>query len=338
MKTSTKSVVITVLCLSVLVGLIFLARNKRSQSITPQTLKAKVAILTWVGYGPFFVAKEKDLFKKHGLDLDVVKIEELGARHSAFMSGEVQFSISTFDLFANESAQGLPAVCFVKLDDSYGADGIVAKKGINSIKDLKGKAVAFEKANPSHFFLIYLLEKEGLSIKDIKPKYMTAGDAGAAFVAGNVDAAVTWEPWLTKASETPYGHILVTSKDSPGLILDVLLANRDFAANHPDAVKGLLKAWFEALDYCKNNPDDANAIMAKGLGLSKEEFADTVKGVRFADYEENRRYFGLNNSGQAPYIDVFQKAQNIWLREGLIKDTVQPDKAVDTSFLRDLYK
>jgi NitT/TauT family transport system substrate-binding protein len=337
MRASTKHLGIVVFCLSVSISSLFFACN-RPQPVTPEPIKAKLAILTWVGYGPFFVAQEKGLFKKYGLDLDLVKIEELGARHSAFMSGEVQFSISTYDLFATESAQGLPAVCFIKLDDSYGADGIVAKKGINSVKDLKGKTIAFEKANPSHFFLIYQLEKEGLSIKDVTPKYMTAGDAGAAFVAGNVDAAVTWEPWLTKASQTPFGHILITSKDSPGLILDVLLANKDFAAKHPDAVKGLLKAWFEALDYCKNNPDDANAIMAKGLGIPVDEFKETIRGVRLADYAENRRYFGLDNPGSAPYAEVFKKAQNVWISEGLIKNTVPVDQAVDTSFLRDLYK
>jgi len=338
MKTSTKRVSLIIICLVALGGLAFFVYKNRSKPISSEPIKAKLAILTWVGYGPFFVAKEKDLFKKHGVDIDLVKIEELGARHSAFISGEVQFSISTFDLFANEIAQGLPAVCFVKLDDSYGADGIVAKKEISSIKDLKGKTVAFEKANPSHFFLIYLMEREGLSIKDIRPKYMTAGDAGAAFIANQVDAAVTWEPWLTKASQAPFGHILVTSKEQPGLILDVLLARTDFAHDHPEAVKGLLQAWFEALDYCKNNPDEANTIMASGLGLSKEEFAETVKGVRLSDYEENRKYFGLSNSEQRPYIDVFQKAQNVWLQEGLIKTTVQPEKAVDVSFLRDLYK
>jgi NitT/TauT family transport system substrate-binding protein len=294
--------------------------------------------LTWVGYGPFFVAKEKGYFEKHGLDVDIVKIEELGTRHSALISKEVQFSISTLDLFANEAAQGLPAVCIVKLTDSYGADGIVAKKEIKSVKDLKGKTIAFEKANPSHFFLIYLLNKEGLSVRDITPKYMTAGDAGAAFVAGQVDAAVTWEPWLTKANQTEFGHILMTSREKSGLLLDVLLVHKEFAQSNPEAVKGILKAWFDAVEFSKRDPLEANRIMAKGLGLSVEEFVEMLKGDKPSDYMENRRYFGLDSSGNSPCFEVFDQAQKIWMQEGLINTTTKPENAIDASFLRDLYK
>jgi len=332
---AAKKVTLTLLCVAVVVGGVLLLMYGGKP---PAPGKVKVAILTWVGYGPFYVGKEKGFFEKHGLDLDIVKIEELGARHSALISGAVQFSISTYDLFGNEAPQGLPALCFVKLDDSLGGDGVVARKSIRSIKDLKGKTVAFEKGNPSHFFLVSLLEQHGLSIADIKPKYMTAGDAGAAFVAGKVDAAVTWEPWLTRANETDFGHILVTTKDKPGLIADVLLVHRQFASQRPEVVKALLRAWFDAVEYSQTHEDEANAIMAKGLGLSTDELAAMLKGIRFSDYKENRRYFGLDSSEPGPFIAVLESAQRIWLREGLIKNIVKVADVVDTSFLRDLYK
>jgi len=308
----------------------------RNQPQAGQPAKVKLAIVTWVGYGPFFVAKEKGFFQKQGVDVDIVKIEEPGARHSALISGNVQFSISTLDLFANEAPQGLPAVCFLKLTDSYGADGIVAKKEITTIKDLQGKTVAFEKGSPSHFFLTYLMEREGLSIKDIVPKYMPAPDAGAAFAAGQVDAAVTWEPWVSKANQTAFGHILVTSREKSGLLLDVLLAQKDFASKNRKIVEGVLRAWFQAVEFCRQNPIEANPIMAKGLGLSNDEFGEMLKGDKFSDYAENRRYFGLGSSEPGPFLDVFQHAEQIWLREGIITKTVKPEDVFDTSYLRAL--
>lgn len=338
MRPSAKRILICVLGLVLLLDAFLLVSCTRRKQPSDKPIKIKVAIVTWVGYGPFFVAKEKGYFEKHGLDADIVKIEELGARHSAFISKGVQFSISTLDLFANEAAQGLPAKCIVKLSDSYGADGIVAKKDIKSVKDLKGKTIAFEKANPSHFFLIYLLKREGLSIKDIKPKFMTAGDAGAAFFAGQVDAAVTWEPWLTKASQTEFGHILITSREKSGLLLDVLLVHQEFAQGNPKAVTGLLKAWFDAVEFCKRDPAEANRIMAKGLGLSVEEFVEMLKGDKFSDYAENRRYFGLDTSGVSPCFEVFGQAQDVWIEDGLIKAKVNSADVIDASYLRDLYK
>jgi len=316
--------------------LAFMGCNKPSQPASEPAKKVKLAILTWVGYGPFFVAKEKGFFRKQGVDVDIVKIEELGARHSALISGDVQFSISTLDTFANEAAQGLPAVCFLKLDDSCGADGIVAKKEITSIKGLRGKTVAFEKGTPSHFFLLYLMDREGMSIKDIVPKYMAAPDAGAAFAAGKVDAAVTWEPWVSKANQTDFGRVLLTSREKTGLILDVLTVNKDFASKNRKTVEGVARAWFQAVEFCRLNAAEANPIMAKGLGLSTEEFTEMIKGDKLSDYAENRKCFGIGTAGPAPVLDVFQQAQNIWLREGIITKTVKPEDVLDGSFLQTL--
>jgi len=299
--------------------------------------KATVAIVTWVGYGPFFVAKEKGFFRNHGADVDIVKIEDLAPRHSALTSGSVQFSISTLDLFANEAPQGLPAVCILKLTDSYGADGIIARKTIQSLPDLRGRTIAFEKGTPSHFFLISLLETLGLSVKDIAPKYMTAGDAGAAFVAGSVDAAVTWEPWLTKARETSFGHVLVTSRERPGLLLYILVVHRDFLRRQPKVVEALVRGWFEAVEFSRTHADEANVIMAKGLGLEKAEFVEMMKGDRLSDYAENRRYFGLDGA-PGPFFDTFNRAQSVWLGEGLITKTVSAEQVVDLTFLRALTK
>ncbi|RYD03002.1 hypothetical protein N752_21570 [Desulforamulus aquiferis] len=85
------------------------------------------------------------------------------------------------------------------LDTSYGADGILAKQDIKTLEDLKGRSVALDVGTTSHFFLLSCLQKVGLSDKDITITPMgSSGDAGQAFVAGKIDAAVTWElawPW-----------------------------------------------------------------------------------------------------------------------------------------------
>lgn len=331
-------IAIVVLILIALGWVLWHSRPDLSAPPATQVTRAKVAIVTWVGYGPLFVAKEKGFFRKHGVDLQIVKIEENGARHSALISGSVDFSISTLDTFANEAPLGLPAICFLKMSDSYGGDGIVARKEIKSIKDLKGKTVAFPKGNPSHFFLIYLMDKAGMSMKDIVPKYMSAGDAGAAFAAGKVDAAVTWEPWLSKANLTGFGHILVTSREKPGLLLDVLLVRNSFAKEHPKVVEEVAQAWFDAVDYCKKHPDESNTIMAKGLGLPKADFVEMLKGDKFSGYDENKRYFGIGSSSPSLATDVFDHAQKIWLEAGLIKKTTRARDVIDTSYIEGLGK
>lgn len=306
-------------------------------SVKSNALKLiKIAILTWVGYGPFFVAKEQKFFEKYGLNAEILKIEDAGPRRTALATQEVQFSITTLDWFAIEAAQELPATCILKLDDSYGADGIVSSKDIAGVAGLRGQSIAVEQGSPSHFFLLSMLKEENLTAKDVQMLFMpTAGDAAAAFTAGRAKAAVTWEPYLSSSTkQSPNAHVLVTSREKPGLLLDLLLANSDYAKANPDAVSGVIKAWFDAVEFWKTNTAQANSIMAKGLGVSEQELSEMVKGCKYADYPENATYFGLQGNSSAPFFEGFAQAQKVWLEAGLVTKTVNADSVADVSFLK----
>ncbi|WP_416675211.1 ABC transporter substrate-binding protein [Egbenema bharatensis] len=298
----------------------------------------KIAILTWVGYGPFFIAKEQGFFEQYGLNAEILTIEDSASRRTALANQTVQFSISTLDMFAIEAAQGIPATCIMKLNDSYGADGIITTQDVSGIADLRGKSIAVEQGSPSHFFLLYLLEREGLTPDDVQIRYVpTAGDAAVTFAGNQADAAVTWEPYVSQSvAEKENGKILLTSREQLGLLLDLLTVNSDYAQSNPEAVKGVLKAWFDAVAYWEENPEPSNAIMARGLGVDEQELAEMLKGTKFSDYDENVSYFGLNGeAGQ--YFEVFPAAQEIWLGQNLIEKTVSTEAVTDTSFLENLY-
>src|SRR5207248_702693 len=119
-------------------------------------------------------------------------------------------------------SNGLAMVVVGESDFSYGGDGIIATKNIKSIADLKGKRVACPEGLPSHFFLLHLLKQNNLGPKDIE--LVPADDGGQAatmFASGRVDAAVTWDPWISQADKKTEGkgHVLITTRDAPGLIL-----------------------------------------------------------------------------------------------------------------------
>lgn len=293
----------------------------------------RIAIVTWVGYGPFYVAQEKGYYKEEGLDVNIVKIEDEGARKSAFISGNVQGAINTIDALASGAPQGLPGLVIYKIDDSNGGDGIVANKKITTIQELKGKTVAYPKGLPSHFFLLYLLRKNGLSSRDIISKTMEAGEAGAAFVAKKVDAAVTWEPWLTQAAKTKHGHILMTTREAPGLIVDVFMISPKTKKERAKDVEKLVRAWFKAIEFIRQHPSEAYEIMAKQLGIPKTDFEGMVQGIKYADYQENLSYFGLAPGSKNEFSEVFNSAEEIWKSEGVINKTVDAKDVQDTSFI-----
>ena len=114
--------------------------------------------------------------------------------------------------------------------------------------------------------------------KDVNIVDMSIQESGNAFIAGQCDAACIWDPYFSQAKAAG-GTELFSSADNPNLITDVLGASKSVIKNNPDAVTGVIKAFFEAVDYWKENPDDANKIMGKQLGVTEEEFAEQMNGL-----------------------------------------------------------
>ncbi len=292
-------------------------------------VKAALGVSTWIGYSPLAVAKEKGFFAKRGLDLTIQVMENVSDRRAAMAANRIQGFATTPETHIVTAASGVDVVQVLALDDSKGGDGIVAKKDINGIKDLKGKTVALQTGGgASFFFLGYLLSREGLSYKDLKIQPMTAGDAGAAFVAGKVDAAVTWEPWLSRAKATDFGKVLISSDQAPGIITDTIGLRKDFVAKHPEAVKALVGGWFEAVQLYQDKPDEALPSMAKFSGVSVDEMKKELALVKLFDQADNEKYFGGAVQG------ILAKAADLWLQEKIIDQKPDLNAMIDTSFLK----
>jgi NitT/TauT family transport system substrate-binding protein len=294
----------------------------------------KLGMSTWLGYAPLYLAKEKGFFQKRGLDVEVVVIESPADRRAAFAADRIQGFATTVDTHVMTAAaeNPIPVKQVLALDDSYGGDGMVAKKEIKSVKDLKGKTVAAQLgAGASYFWLNYVLAQNGLKLSDIQAVDMKAGDAGAAFVAGKVDAAVTWEPWLSRAKGTPFGQVLIASNETPGIIVDSLAFKPDFLKRRGDDVKKIIAAWNEAVQFAAQNPKEADAIMAKFTGQKPEEFTKEKTGVRFYGEKENKAYFGTPQKPGLLY-SVTQRAADLWFDLKFIKSKPKAEDLIDGSY------
>ena len=295
----------------------------------------KLGMSTWLGYAPLYLAKEKGFFQKRGIAVEIVVIESPADRRAAFAGDKIQGMATTVDTHVMTAAaeNPIPVKQVLAMDDSNGGDGIVAKKEIKTVKDLKGKTVAAQLgAGASYFWLNYVLSQNGLKLSDIKAVDMKAGDAGAAFVAGKVDAAVTWEPWLSKAKETPFGGVLLSSDKTPGIIVDSLAFKPAYLKAHGDDVKKIVAAWNEAVKFAADNPTDADAIMAKFTNQKPEEFTKEKAGVRFYGEKENREYFGTAQKPGSLY-KVTQRAADLWYELKFIKTKPKATDLIDGSFL-----
>lgn len=305
--------------------------------VTDEPVKFKIGHCTWVGYGPLYIAQEKGFFEKYNIAPEMVIIEDESQYAAALASNRIQALGNVVDRDVIHYANGVNAKLICGMDQSFGGDGIIASADIKSVKDLEGKSVGLDKASTSYFFFLAVLDKYGVDESKIDMHEMTSGDAGSAFVAGKLDAAVTWEPWLTKASQRQGGHVLVSSKDFPGYIVDVISVREDFINKNPEAVQGLVAAWCEAVDYYSQNQEEGNRIMAKALSLSEEEIADMAGGVKFMGKKENLDFFNPALPSDTIFY-ITDLANKFWTDKGILKNKVESSEVVEAKFVEGLSK
>lgn len=291
----------------------------------------KLAHSTWVGYGPLFIARDKGFFKDEGVEVELIVMEDVKVRFAALAGGRIDALATTVDTMPLYLKPGGTQYRYLfALDDSKGGDGVVANKDIKTIADLKGKKVAFTEGSVSQFYINVLLKGAGLKESDIEVVNMTAGDAGSAFVTKNVDAAVTWEPWLTRGQQAEHGHLLANSAQNPGLITDVVLAPTEVIEKRGAEIKAIYRGWVRAVDFAKANPEEANEIMAKGVGgwlKDPKVFAETLAGIGYYDKAANEAFFGKAGA-LGGLQSTLQNALDIWSGFGKLQVKATPEELV----------
>lgn len=308
-------------------------RNLRASVVERPTVKINVD--TWLGYAPLRLALEKKMYQ--GVDVEIVVTPDVAQRKLLLVSGDNQAIAETFDTLVLDRSQGIRTVAVIELDVSNGADGIVVVDRIHVLRDLIGERVAVQYNYVSQLLLNYFLEREGIPFDAVRTQDTEGGAAGAAFVAGKVDAAVTFEPWLSKAKERRGGKILLSSKDAPGVVVDVLSFREDYLETHRREVSAVVRGWFDAVQYWRDHTQEANAIMAKYYDLTPQEFVEQIAGLRWPSLEENIQYFGTAPE-VGPVYDIASTFVRIFLKTGQIESEPDLSHAVDSSTLQSLYE
>lgn len=295
------------------------------------TKKFKVGIATWPGFAPGFIATEKGYF--NNLIVEFIIIDDFSARQSAFISGKTNATISTLDSYAFESGQGVEGKVIMILDESCGADAIVVKPEILVANDLIRKKVAYTRGSPAHFFLKDYLKRNEIPMDSIQSiEVDDPGRAGEAFISGDVDAAVTWEPNITQIVRSGKGKVIESTKTAPGLIVDVMVVDLNTYRSRKDDIQIFVDGWLKAIQYIEDSTIDAYQIMAKGLNIPIEEFPEMANGLKFANERRNQEL--LLPNGKSKAIKIFDKATETWLEAELINKPKTGTELITSEFIK----
>ncbi len=250
--------------------------------------KLSLGVQPWLGYGPWWVAEEQGFFEANGLDVNLINFTWDQDMSAGLASGNLDVQAAATNTLIALLNQEIEVQAFLLMDASYEADAIMAAAGINSIKDLVGKKVAYELGSTSDLLLNYALNSAGYTIDDIEAVAMGADAAGLSLITNRVDAAVTYEPYISAALAQGDGHkVIYTAAENPGLISDVMIARADFIAENPETIRALVAAWNDAVEFLRAEPEIGGKIIADAVGSPMDEFNLAFEGVRLFNLEES---------------------------------------------------
>ncbi len=265
-------------------------------SIPPPNEVINMGYSSWAGWWQWKIAEEEGLFEKNGVKVNLQWFSDYSDSLSALTTGLLAANSQTLnDTISQVDNAVFGEVVVLVNDNSAGNDKIIVSKDINTIQDLKGKKVALEEGVVGDFLLTLALQKNGSKRDDVEIVNLETGAAALAFANGQVDAVGAFPPFWLTALEREGSKELISSKDFPGAIPDLLVVTQKLIDENPKAVQGLVNTWFDVLDFMKENPERANEIIAARAGVTEEELKLFQSGVKLFDKQDNIKAFSRGN-------------------------------------------
>lgn len=273
-----------------------------------------IATRVWPGYELVFFARSEGWLDTQWVRL----VETTSAADSvkALAGGKVDGAAMTLDEVLQARASGLPLSVVMIFDISAGADMLVARPGIKTFADLKGRRIGFESDSVGELMLAESLRAANLTKEDVTLVMIPIIQQHDAWLHDQVDAVVTFEPVATQL--LAQGALnLFDSRQIPNTIVDVLAIRSDrLDRSHARAIRHLLGAHFRALKHLNRNPQDAAYRMAPHLGLPAADFLSAFKGLMLPDAANNYRLL----AGTSPeLLTSARKLSAIMVKSGLLK-------------------
>lgn len=279
-----------------------------------------------IGYqkgDPFDIAKQRGEFskkmEKKGYSVVFKQFQDGNALMQALQSGSIDYGRTGDTPPVSALSSGTKLTYIAAGDSKAKGSAVLTKKGsgISSMKDLKGKKVAYTKGTTSQYMLLAALKKAGMSADDVTWVNMSQSSASAAFTKGKIDGWATWDPYTAQAQLTQNAKTVMNGVGISNN-RDYVLSLRSYAKNNKEVSKYLTKYLDEDMKWANNNHSDLIKMMSKSLKLSESVVKKMV----------NRRSYGVSEMS-SKYVKEEQKIANLFYSEGFIKNKVNINETGD---------
>jgi len=313
-------------------------QSETNNSKEPKTtdLPMKVGRAFWPGTYWVDIAHHKGWFEMAGLNVVYVDTnpDYVGSLKD-MVAGKIDVNgFSLFDLM-NFNAAGSDLVMVINADNSSGAEAIVSNSEIQSLKGLKGKKIGVSKGTYVEYILDEVLTREGIDKSDVKIVEILSENAPTELEKANVDAVVTYEPYVTEILATNAARKLFDTSEIPGISPNGSTFHRSFIDERPGDVQVFVNVWHKTTEFMKENPKEAFGIIAQLYDSTPGDVQAFGQLDRILDLRENIVAYSFG-SGFESLHGAARKINNFLIKNGATDKQLDSTEFIDARFLRTL--
>jgi outer membrane protein OmpA-like peptidoglycan-associated protein/ABC-type amino acid transport substrate-binding protein len=278
----------------------------------------------WLGYMIFSSKVFQDTLAANNLGAKYTLVPDFKRRVEGLAQGKCDFACITIDSWIlNGKASDYPGAIVFVIDESNGGDAIVGGPKIHNLDDLKntGFKGGFVGSSPSEFLLkagAAHFQMTNVTQNLHRWRRDSIDDVYQSLKKQEIDFAVLWEPLVSKAQqEIPNCRVLLDTTQATDIIIDVAVANRKILRNERPLVNQVSQAYFKALHYYLNRPQEMLRLAASYGKTREGDARKMLGGIIFSSLQSNQQtWFGTSSTSAPMIVDAINRITDVLVASG----------------------
>jgi NitT/TauT family transport system substrate-binding protein len=303
-----------------------------SSAPEPERPPLRVEYSAWWGDYTLGVAQELGLFEKYGVKVEPVYYDVYSDSFPDMAAGKVDAGL--FGMGEAITVSDTTNLKMVAIYDNGGVSTVVARSEITDPADLEGQRIGVLLGTSYELYINEVLKLGGLTKSDVTMVNLSPEEVVAALQNDQIDAGYTWEPVTTDAINNGYKVVYTSETVGSLFIPDGIVFRASVVEERPEDVRAFLKAWFEAVEYRKNKPEEANQLIAKFLNVPADQVVPDEQ-LQIFTLTDTISLFEANADGSPGFaLDVAMTTGDFLMQNAIISNVPAYGTFLDPSFLK----
>lgn len=216
-----------------------------------------------------YIAGEMGYFKRNGLNVTIKRYDSGGAAVPGLIRNEVDLAIASEFVMVTHLLQQRKIQTFGSIDRFENMLVIARRdRNIGKVTDLKNRIIGLPQGTIAEFYLSRYFILHGLGPFDVTLRNVRPDDSANVLASGDVDAVVTWHPYVDRIVDQQGDRVIVWPIQSSQLTYWNIIGRADWVGANRETINRLLRSILQADEYVTLHSEKTKAVVKRQLGYN----------------------------------------------------------------------